>query len=178
MPGDERTNGKTSLPRGEAPHERAIARIEEDLLADLRGRLAARQALRPTLDDEMVVRGLIPARIAAANREALLAGRPPLPDPDGGLAQRILDDVLRFGPISRYLDDPRVEEICINDPLHVWLVVREDDGTTRTVLADVTFDSDADVLGLVRRFVADQGRRIDGSSPAVDARLPDGSRLH
>src|SRR5262245_6926109 len=125
-----------------------------------------------------MVRGLIQEEIQAADREALLAGRARVHDPDGRLARRIYDDVLRFGAISRYLDDPRVEEVLINHPQRVYLVVRGDEGVTRVELADVVFASDDEVLALVRRAVAPLGRRIDESFPAVDARLPDGSRLH
>lgn len=158
--------------------ESRVASIEEEVRTALRKVLSARQALQPSDDDEMLVRSVIQEKIDAAQREALLAGRPGIVDPDGQLAQRIYDDVLRYGPISRYLDDERIEEIQVNHPQHVFLVVRGEDGTTRTVLADTVFASDEDVLAVVRRAIAPLGRRIDESSPAVDARLADGSRLH
>lgn len=154
------------------------AAVREEVRAELRRVLSARQALVPSADDEAMVWSLIKARIHAHNREALLTGGPVIEDADERVAQRIFDDVLRFGPISRYLDDDRVEEILINAPERVFVLTRGADGVTRTELAEVVFASDAEVLALVRRIIAPLGRRIDESSPAVDARLPDGSRLH
>src|SRR5579884_667539 len=158
------------------------ASVEEALRAEVRDELrrvlAARQVLAPSADDEALVWSLIRDRLSAHNRDALLGGGPVIDDSDGQLARRIFDDVLRYGPISRYLDDARVEEILINAPERVFLLRRGDDGVTRTELADVYFASDAEVLALVRRIIAPLGRRIDESMPAVDARLPDGSRLH
>jgi pilus assembly protein CpaF len=174
----ERENGTVVRPGSASPTEGIEAALREAVRSELRRILSARQAVQPSTDDELTVRSLIRAKIQAAQREALLASRPGLLDPDGRLAQRIYDNVMRFGPISRYLDDERIEEILVNHPQRVWLLKRGDDGVTRTELADVVFTSDEEVLALVRRIIAPLGRRIDESSPAVDARLPDGSRLH
>ncbi|MDK7742271.1 CpaF family protein [Helcobacillus massiliensis] len=77
-----------------------------------------------------------------------------------------------FGPLQPFLDDPTVEEIWINSPTEVFV--------SRLGVAELTplVLSDSQVRGLVERMLASSGRRIDLSTPFVDALLPDGSRLH
>lgn len=77
-----------------------------------------------------------------------------------------------FGPLQPLLDDPTVEEIWINRPDRVF-AARE--GVSERVALDLT---ETDVRDLVERMLRSTGRRIDLSSPFVDASLPDGSRLH
>jgi pilus assembly protein CpaF len=156
----------------------AEAGVRDAVRAELRRWLSARAALVPSPDDETRVWGLIKDRIAAANREAMLAGAPLLDDRGDRLTRRIFDDVLRYGPITRYLDDDACEEIMINAPSRVWVQRRGADGRLRGELATVVFASDEEVVAFVRRAIAPLGRRIDHSSPMVDARLPDGSRLY
>lgn len=88
------------------------------------------------------------------------------------LVDRIIEVVAGFGPLQRYLDDPTVEEIWINEPTRVFIARAGRPELTPTVLtADVVRD-------LVERMLTTSGRRLDMSSPFVDAALPDGSRLH
>ncbi len=152
--------------------------LREEVREELRRLLAGRGALEPSEDDRAAIWGLVKRKVALHNREAALQGLPQIDDRDDRTTKRIFDVVLRFGPISQYLDDGSVEEIEINQPERVWVVRRGTDGVTRTELADVYFESDEEVLALVRRILSPLGRRLDESSPAVDARLPDGSRLH
>lgn len=84
----------------------------------------------------------------------------------------VLDTVAGFGPLQRYFDDPLVEEIWINAPNQVFIARNGVPELTSTVL---TGDQ---VRDLVERMLKSSGRRIDLSSPFVDAMLPDGSRLH
>jgi pilus assembly protein CpaF len=174
----EETNGPGARVPPRVGEGTAEASLRERARTELRRRLAARSAVVPSPDDEARVWGLIKDLIAADNREAMLSGSPLLDDRGDRLTRRIYDDVLRYGPISRYLDDASTEEVMINSPTRVWIVRRDTDGITRTELTNVLFASDDDVLALVRRIIAPLGRRIDESAPAVDARLPDGSRLH
>jgi len=118
------------------------------------------------------VRRVIAGRIDAFNRRAASAGEPPLTDADG-LAQRILDDILGLGPLQPLLDDPSVEEIIVNGPHRVFAIE-----AGRKRLTDVFFEDDEELLRLVRRAIGQLGRRLDETSPMVDARLPDGSRLN
>lgn len=84
----------------------------------------------------------------------------------------ILDAVAGLGPIQRLLNDPSVEEIWINEPGRVF-VARHGLSELTTILL-----TDGQVRDFVDRMLRPSGRRIDVSSPFVDATLPDGSRLH
>ena len=117
------------------------------------------------------VRRLVEAAIASYDRRSLVASLPPLDDPDGVL-QDVLDSVAGFGPLQRYLDDPEVEELWINDPSRVFVARNGRSELTSTILTD------GEVRDLVERMLRWSGRRLDVSSPFVDAMLPDGSRLH
>ena len=77
-----------------------------------------------------------------------------------------------FGPLQRYLDDPEVEEIWVNEPGRVFVARRGRSELTTTILAP------GELADLVERMLRTSGRRIDLSTPFVDAMLPDGSRLH
>lgn len=77
-----------------------------------------------------------------------------------------------FGPLQPYLDDPQVEELWINAPGRVFVA-----RGGRSELTTVVLDPE-DVRDLVERMLRVSGRRLDLSSPFVDAMLPDGSRLH
>ncbi len=85
----------------------------------------------------------------------------------------ILDEMLGFGPLQALLDDDDVTEIMVNGPNRVY--VERKGKLTRT---NITFDSDDQVLRLIDRIISPLGRHIDTDSPAVDARLPDGSRVN
>lgn len=90
------------------------------------------------------------------------------------LADEIVDEVFGYGPIQPLLDDPDVSEVMVNGPGRpVWY---EKDGTLHP--SEVVFGSPEDILSVIDRIVSPIGRRIDESSPKVDARLPDGSRIN
>ena len=88
------------------------------------------------------------------------------------VVDQIRDDVAGLGPIQRLLDDPEVEEIWINEPGRVFVARRGLSELTTILLSAM------DVRDIVERMLRPSGRRIDVSSPFVDATLPDGSRLH
>ncbi len=89
------------------------------------------------------------------------------------LFEAIVADILGFGPLEILLADDSVSEIMVNGPKNVF--VEQKGNLTR---APVTFDDEEHVLRIIDRIVAPLGRRIDESSPLVDARLPDGSRVN
>jgi pilus assembly protein CpaF len=89
------------------------------------------------------------------------------------LVGEIVDQALGYGPIERYLEDPAVTEVMVNGTAGIYI---ERDG--RLEETDAQFFSDQHVLRVIDRMVAPLGRRIDESSPMVDARLPDGSRVN
>ena len=85
----------------------------------------------------------------------------------------LLDEVLGYGPINKLLDDPTVTEVMVNGPEQVYC---ERNG--KLILTEIQFYDDNHVLRIIEKIVAPIGRRIDESTPLVDARLPDGSRVN
>lgn len=132
--------------------------------------LIRRQRLDPD-EDQAVLHTLVRDVVEDYEERSLRGGLAPLGDTDTA-TRRVLDAVLGYGPLQPYLDDPTVEEIWINDPACVFVARGGVPELTSTIL---THDQ---VKGLVERMLKPSGRRIDLSSPFVDAALPDGSRLH
>src|SRR5579862_8179000 len=89
------------------------------------------------------------------------------------LVQEIADDTLGHGPIESLLNDDTVSEVMVNGPHDVWL---EREG--RLQRTQVRFADEHHLRRIINKIVAQVGRRIDESSPMVDARLPDGSRVN
>ncbi|MCL2454990.1 MAG: TadA family conjugal transfer-associated ATPase [Micrococcales bacterium] len=87
--------------------------------------------------------------------------------------EAVRGEVLGAGPLQPLLDDPRVCDVLVNGPRDVWV---ERDGAL--VRASVDLGDAAGVRALAVRLAAVAGRRLDDASPAVDGRLPDGTRLH
>lgn len=104
--------------------------------------------------------------------EHALGGSLPLVSDEVRTERAVLASLTGLGPLQPYLDDPTVEEIWLNAPDRVF-VAR--DG--RSELTDLAL-TDVQVRDLVERMLQASGRRVDVSSPFVDASLPDGSRLH
>ncbi len=137
-----------------------LARLEERVVERLRGAAAKGAAER----------GLLGEALSAA----LTAERILLPRGELVRLERYLDDRLfGLGPLAPLLRDPGVTEVMVNGSRGVWI---ERDG--RLERTDVRFRDEEELLILIERLVAPVGRRIDHSSPLVDARLPDGSRVH
>lgn len=89
------------------------------------------------------------------------------------IISEIIDETIGFGPINPLIHDPTVSEIMVNGHELVYV---EKKG--KLVLSDVTFKDDQHVMHVIEKIVAPLGRRIDESSPMVDARLPNGSRVN
>jgi pilus assembly protein CpaF len=89
------------------------------------------------------------------------------------LANEIADDALGHGPLERLLADDSVTEIMVNGPYDIWI---ERQG--RLYETNVRFDDASHLRRIINKIVAEVGRRVDESSPMVDARLPDGSRVN
>ena len=137
----------------------ALARIEERIVDRLRA-----------APDGAPDRTRLPFALA----EALAEARVLLPRAEVLRLERHFDDRLfGLGPLAPLLRDARVTEVMVNGLHGVWI---ERGG--RLEAADVRFESEDELLVLIERLVAPIGRRIDHSSPLVDARLPDGSRVH
>ncbi len=132
--------------------------------------LVRRRGLDPSAD-AAAVRRLVDEVVSEYDERSLVSKLPPLPDARLA-ARQVFDAVAGFGPLQKYLDDPSVEEIWINEPTKVFIARRGVSELTTTIL---TAD---DVRDLVERMLKSSGRRVDLSMPFVDAMLPDGSRLH
>jgi pilus assembly protein CpaF len=89
------------------------------------------------------------------------------------LFERIVADILGFGPLEPLLRDESVTEILVNGPNQVYI---ERNGKLEET--DLHFRGSEEVMRIVDRIVSPIGRRVDESSPMVDARLPDGSRVN
>ncbi|KNX37700.1 CpaF family protein [Luteipulveratus halotolerans] len=132
--------------------------------------LIRRQRLDPARDHG-VLRDLVRDVVQDYEERSLHGGLAPLTDRDAA-TRTVLDAVVGYGPLQPYLDDPTVEEIWINEPARVFVARGGVPELTPTILTD------EQVKNLVERMLKPSGRRIDLSSPFVDAALPDGSRLH
>ena len=140
--------------------ESALARIEERVVEQLR------RSGRDGDPDR--------AALPEALTRALTESRVLLPRGEVSRLERFLDDRLfGLGPLAPLLRDPAVTEVMVNGCHGVWI---ERQG--RLESTDVRFRDDEELLVLIERLVAPVGRRIDHSSPLVDGRLPDGSRVH
>lgn len=147
-------------------------RLREAVLDELRRTVDLDALAEPSHGDVARVREVIEAQVAAFDRGAVARGEPPIAEP-ALLVQRLLDAILGLGPLQPLLDDPAVEEVIVNGPHRVFVIAGG-----RKRFTDVVFDDDVELLRLVRRAVGRVGRRLDETSPMVDARLPDGSRLN
>lgn len=85
----------------------------------------------------------------------------------------IQDEILGLGPLEALFRDPSITDILVNGPKKVYIERRG-----KLEQAPVFFDNDRHLMTIIERIVSRVGRRIDESSPMVDARLPDGSRVN
>ena len=89
------------------------------------------------------------------------------------LTRDIQNEMLGFGPLEPLLADPTVSDILVNTYKHVYV-----ERFGKLELSNITFTDDAHLMKIIEKIVSRVGRRIDESSPMVDARLPDGSRVN
>jgi pilus assembly protein CpaF len=132
--------------------------------------LIQRRGLDP-FTDPGPVRVLVRDVVADYSERSLNSALPPIADPES-VVRDVLDRVAGFGPLQRYLDDPEIEEIWVNEPGRVFIARRGRSELTTTILPP------GELADLVERMLRTSGRRIDMSTPFVDATMPDGSRLH
>jgi pilus assembly protein CpaF len=136
-------------------HQRLIEELDPNKLEGLgkeKAREAVEQAARTLVAQEM-------PGIVGTTRDELVSA--------------VADEVLGFGPIEPLLRDSSISEVMVNAPDTVFY---EKEG--RLYLSSVRFRDDQHIMRIVERIVAPLGRRVDESSPMVDARLPDGSRVN
>ncbi len=85
----------------------------------------------------------------------------------------ILDDLIGYGPIQSFLDDPEITEVMVNRPDQVYIERKGKLSETKAA-----FENDDHIRRLIDRIISPLGRRVDQDTPMVDARLPDGSRVN
>jgi pilus assembly protein CpaF len=89
------------------------------------------------------------------------------------LFEQIAAEILGFGPLQPLLEDETITEVMVNGAKNIYI-----ERAGKIIRMPMTFESDEHVMRIIDRIVAPLGRRIDESSPYVDARLPDGSRVN
>ncbi|MGH2813925.1 MAG: ATPase, T2SS/T4P/T4SS family, partial [Actinomycetota bacterium] len=171
-----RTAGVLSPSAPREPDQRQLHRTRPDPLAELRQKVhrALVEALGPRLYDSEMSSDQLHDKVREMLQRALEEEETPLTrDERRRLVSEIADDVLGFGPIEPFLRDPSVTEIMVNAP-DVIYVEREG----HIFPADGRFVDETHLRRVIDKMVGLVGRRIDESSPYVDARLPDGSRIN
>jgi len=136
-------------------------RIQNKLLAELDTSVDPRSPEVRTTIEELFATIL--------NEESIVLGRAERQQ----LFEAIVAEILGFGPLEPLLADDTITEIMVNGPKNVYI-----ERAGNILRSNVTFEDEDHVLRVLDRIVAPLGRRIDESSPTVDARLPDGSRVN
>ena len=178
--------GQTAGGQGQSPNRPAGSSIQpnrtsvpdnsrgQETYQDLKNRVQSKllSGLEPTMD---------PSRTAEVRRtiqelfeqilteENIVLSRPER----GRMYEQIAAEILGFGPLQTLLDEEDITEIMVNGAKNIYIERR---GKLHRV--PITFESNEHVMRIIERIVAPLGRRIDESSPYVDARLPDGSRVN
>ena len=132
------------------------------------------ETLGPKLYDAHMTQGELETKVRQTLQETLAAQDTPLTVQDRTrIAQEIADDILGYGPIEPFLRDPDVTEIMVNGYDSIYI-----ERAGRITQAEGGFNDDHHVKRTIDKIVGRVGRRVDESSPMVDARLPDGSRVN
>ncbi len=148
--------------------------VQKDTYSDLKTRVQNRllSELDPSMDISRVaevrntIQDLFEQVLAEEN---IVLSRPE----KQRLFEQISAEILGYGPIQSLLEDDTITEVMVNGAKNIYI-----ERTGKITRVPVAFESDEHVLRIIDRIVAPLGRRIDESSPYVDARLPDGSRVN
>jgi len=164
-------NGHGTAVATERSTEAALADRSSGLKARIHRRMVERINLASleSVDNERMraqIRQIISALLAEENI--------PLADSQRlALEEEVLNETFGLGPIEPFLHDPDVADILVNTHRQVYI-----ERFGRLELTATKFDNDEHVMRIIDRIVSRVGRRVDESSPMVDARLPDGSRVN
>lgn len=146
----------------------ALARIKEDAVEQLFERMGNR--LNDPNLDESALQSLVQQELNGI----IEGGKLPLTARERQrLIREVHDDVLGLGPLQPLIDDKGVTEVMVNGPYKVYI-----ERAGRLTLSQVRFKDEPHLRRVIERIVTKVGRRIDESSPLVDARLEDGSRVN
>jgi pilus assembly protein CpaF len=161
-------SSRRESPVAAAPASEAVTRLKHRSTTALFERMGARLN-DPSLDEDQL-HALVRSELNKVVEEETT---PLTNEQRQRLVLDVLDDVLGHGPLERLLDDPTVTEIMVNGPEMIY--VEQGGRLTRSA---ARFTSEEQLRRVIERIVSRVGRRIDESSPLVDARLPDGSRVN
>lgn len=162
-----------AAPEGAGAHP-LVSRLRAEVADDL----SASGITELTVADRReLARQLAMARLQAVGAERISAGRRPFgQEEELGFAQAVLDELFGLGRLQALIDDPSVENIDVNGCDRVWITFADGSKVSGPPVAD----TDAELVEIIRSAAARFGlseRRFDNSTPELDLRLPDGSRL-
>jgi pilus assembly protein CpaF len=160
-----------AVPQVREPAEEASV----DPYAELKTRVhhACIAKLGPQLFSNQSTENLTDQVMRAVTEQLALDRTPLTREERRQITREIADDILGYGPLEPYLRDDSVTEVMVNNHDRIYIERAGKIEKTRTAFVD-----DAHVMRIIDKIVSQVGRRIDESSPMVDARLPDGSRVN
>jgi pilus assembly protein CpaF len=167
---------RPAKPRIKAKDESAATVVPGDPLVNVKrkARDALYQRLGSKLYDSTLSREQLHDAVVRELDALLIEADVPLDNHErGALVNAVKDDILGYGPIERFLKDPEVSEVMVHSDRAIYL---ERGGLLHK--SDSRFMSQEHLRQVIERIVSQVGRRIDESSPMVDARLLDGSRVN
>ena len=167
------SSGAKGTPEAQAAARAGAAKDRfEDLKESVHSELL--QQLGPQLYDANLDASDLESKVRVVLADVLAASNRPLTRGDRErITQDISDDILGYGPLEPYLRDVDVAEVMVNGPFDIYLERRG-----KLVKVDGKFKDEAHLRRTIDKIVSRIGRRVDESSPMVDARLPDGSRVN
>ena len=164
------------VPVRSAPQNGAARRRGSDPFANVKERVhqSLVESLGPRLYDPHLSEAELAAQVRQTLQDVIDSEQTPLSHSDRTrIAQDVSDDILGHGPLEPYLRDAEVSEIMVNGANDIFI---ERDG--RIFPVEARFSDESHLRRTIDKIVGRVGRRIDESSPMVDARLPDGSRVN
>ncbi len=175
----QREQAKPAVPaQGERSTASAMRRriAKRDPFAEVKRLVHAQlvEKVGPQLYDVDMTQSELEQLVRASLQGAISSSQQPMSGSDRNrLSQEIADDILGYGPLEPFLHDPTLTEIMVNSHDDIWI---ERDGQLSR--AEATFADEAHLRRTIEKIVAKVGRRVDETSPMVDARLADGSRIN
>jgi pilus assembly protein CpaF len=162
---DDALNSAEARPRRAADPFADVKRQVHQALLDNLG---------PQLYDARMTQAELEQKVRQSLQEVLSAEDTPLTTADRTrIAQDIADDILGYGPLEPYLRDTDITEVMVNGADDIWI-----ERSGRIYRTEGHFTDETHLRRTIDKIVARVGRRVDESSPMVDARLPDGSRVN
>jgi pilus assembly protein CpaF len=161
---------------GAAPGPTKTRARHVDPFADVKRAVhqALLDSLGPTLYDARMTQSELETKVRHTLQEVLRSEETPLTTTDRTrIAQDIADDILGYGPLEPFLRDQDVTEVMVNGPGSIYV-----ERAGKLFPVEGGFADDAHLRRTIEKIVGRVGRRVDESSPMVDARLPDGSRVN